>query len=71
MTDNNPVYSTVNQFCAKYPAFARGGIRALVFHEDKNGIKKAGAIIRLGRKVLIDESKFFTWVANQDQGGKS
>lgn len=70
MTDKTPIYSTVNQFCEKYPAFARGGIRALVFHEDQNGLRKSGAVIRLGRKVLIDESKFFNWVTNQGQGSK-
>lgn len=59
------VYLTVNQFCEKHTAFTRGGMRALIFNEHQNGINKAGAIIRLGRKVLIDEAKFFNWVAAQ------
>ncbi len=59
------VYLTVNQFCEKHTAFTRGGMRALIFNEHQNGINKAGAIVRLGRKVLIDETKFFNWVAAQ------
>lgn len=63
------VNSTVNQFCDKYPAFTRGGLRALIFNEHSNGLAKSGAIVRIGRKVLIDESKFFAWVELQNQGG--
>lgn len=59
------VYLTVNQFCEKHTAFTRGGMRALIFNENLNGISKTGAIVRLGRKVLIDETKFFNWIATQ------
>jgi hypothetical protein len=59
------VYLTVNQFCKKHTAFTLGGIRALIFNEYKNGINNSGAVIRLGRKVLIDEAKFLNWVASQ------
>lgn len=62
-------YLTVNQFSEKHPAFTRGGLRALIFNENSNGLAKAGAIVRIGRKVLIDEGKFFGWVAAQNQGG--
>lgn len=63
------IYSTVNQFTNKHPAFTKGGIRALIFNENSNGIAKAGAVVRIGRKVLIDEAKFFAWVESQNQGG--
>lgn len=59
------IYSTVNQFSDKHPAFTRGGLRALIFNENANGLAKAGAIVRIGRKVLINEGKFFEWVASQ------
>jgi hypothetical protein len=36
-----------------------GGIRYLVFNEHANGF--AHCIIRIGRRVLIDENKFFEW----------
>lgn len=63
------IYSTVNQFTNKYPAFTRGGLRALIFNETANGLAKSGAIVRIGRKVLISEIKFFAWVESQNQGG--
>lgn len=61
------IYSTVNQFTDKHTAFTKGGIRALIFNENTNGLAKAGAVIRIGRKVLIDETKFFAWVESQNQ----
>ena len=63
-----PTLSTVNQFTAKQPAFTTGGIRSLIFNENSNGLAKSGAIIRIGRKVLIDNEKFFAWVASQNGG---
>jgi hypothetical protein len=57
-----PLISTVKQFCHKYPAFTEGGIRDRIFHADSNGLKKFGAILRNGRRVLIDEEKFFNWL---------
>jgi hypothetical protein len=62
------IYLTVNQFCEKHPAFRVGGIRALIFNEHKNGLAKSGAIVRLGGKVLINETKFFAWIEAQNQG---
>lgn len=59
---NIPVLSTIKQFCEKYPAFTQGGLRDRIFYADSNGLKKFGAILRDGRKVLIDEHKFFQWL---------
>jgi hypothetical protein len=56
------IYSTVNQFCKRHPAFKVGGIRHYIFHEHQNGLAESGAIVRMGRKVLIDEALFFAWV---------
>lgn len=67
---NTLIYLTVNQFSEKHPAFTRGGLRALIFNENSNGLAKFGAIVRIGRKVLIDEGKFFGWVVAQSQGDK-
>ncbi|MFW2571477.1 hypothetical protein [Legionella sp. 29fVS95] len=60
--DTIPSLSTVKQFCKKYPAFTEGGIRDRIFYADSNGLKKFGAILRNGRRVLIDEGKFFQWL---------
>ena len=64
-----PTLSTVNQFTEKNPAFTHGGLRSLIFNEATNGLAKSGAIVRIGRKVLIDESKFFAWIEAQNKAG--
>lgn len=55
-------YLTVKQFCQRNPGFALGGMRARIFHEHENGLSKSGAIVRNGRRVLINEAKFFKWL---------
>jgi hypothetical protein len=61
--------ATVKQFPAQHPAFTEGGLRSLIFNEHQNGLAKSGAIVRIGRRVLIDEDKFWAWVEAQNQGG--
>ncbi|MCG9065047.1 hypothetical protein LH425_08325 [Laribacter hongkongensis] len=68
-------YKTVKQFAEENPAFTPSGLRALIFRANPrhthdglvpgNGLIEAGAIIRVGRRVLIDEEKFFRWVELQ------
>jgi hypothetical protein len=58
---------TVKQFSEKQPAFSQGSLRSLIFNADKNGLAKSGAIARMGRKILIDENKFFQWIESQNQ----
>ncbi len=60
-------YLTVQQFTEKNKAFTTGGLRALIFNEHSNGLAQSGAIVRIGRKVLIDEAKFFGWVQAQNK----
>ena len=57
-----PTLSTINQFADKQPAFTSASLRALIFNEATNGLAKAGAIVRVGRRVLINEEKFFSWI---------
>ncbi len=40
-----------------------GGLRHLIFYEKTNGFSHC--ILRIGRRVLIDENKFFEWTENQ------
>lgn len=60
-------YLTVNQFCEKHKAFKIGGVRSQIFNAETNGLKESGAIVRIGRKVLINETKFFAWVESQNK----
>ncbi len=57
---------TVRQFSEKHKAFPEGGLRFIIFNEATNGAKDAGAIIRAGRKVLINEDNFFKWISSRN-----
>ena len=68
---------TVKLFSGKHPAFTEAALRNLIFKAEArystkglipgNGLIAAGAIVRIGRKVLIDENLFFQWVRNQSE----
>ena len=60
-----PSLLTVKQFVNKDQAFTEGGIRFQIFNEKTNGLKESGAIVRMGRKVLINEEKYFQWLESQ------
>jgi hypothetical protein len=68
-----PTYLTVRQFSDKYPAFPQGSLRHLIFHACARHTSKAeiigngldAALVRIGRKVLINEPRFFEWVEKQ------
>lgn len=72
-----PVLLTVRQFAEKHPAFQQGSLRNLIFLAENRNTSKgiiggnglAVALVRIGRKVLIDEAKFFNWIDAQ-QGGE-
>ena len=66
---------TVKQFAGKYPAFSQSSLRNLIFlaanrKTSIGTIKGNGldiALIRLGRKLLIDEARFFAWIDEQQK----
>lgn len=70
-----PVLKTVEQTSNDNPAFSQASLRNLIFkaqprHTSKgvipgNGLLECGAIKRIGRKVLIDEIKFYEWIDQQ------
>jgi len=55
-------YLTVELFNKKHPAFPVGTLRHYIFYKDSNGLHDAGAIFKMGRKVLIKERAFFDWI---------
>lgn len=73
------VLLTISQFSDRNPAFSQSAMRNLAFKADEregangkipgNGLIEAGALIRIGRKVLIDEDRFFAWVDAQNERG--
>ena len=70
-----PLY-TVSQFAERHKAFPQAAQRALILNAAPrqnsrgeevpgNGLEKSGAILRIGRRVLIDEQRFFFWIADE------
>lgn len=75
MQENTPrTLLTVKQFSERHPAFSEGSLRFQIFNAEPrktsrgeipgNGL--ASALVRLGRKVMIDEAAFFTWLDQQN-----
>lgn len=73
---------TVEQFSERRPAWTPAALRNLILNSvDRqnsrgeripgNGLAKAGAILRVGRRVLIDEAAFFRWIADQQKRGRA
>jgi hypothetical protein len=60
-------YFTVKQFSERHPAFTVASLRALIFDGNTNGLNESGAVVRINRRVLLNEPKFFDWV---DGGNK-
>lgn len=59
------LYSTVQQFSEKHHAFTVASLRALIFNANTNGLNESTAIVRIGRKVIINEDKFFDWLESK------
>ena len=63
---------TVAQHAEVEPAFTESALRNLIFKADSrhasngvipgNGMIESGALVRIGRKVLIHRAKFLEWV---------
>ena len=76
---------TVEQFAERRPAWTEPSLRNMILNaQDRlnsrgeripgNGLAECGAIVRVGRRVLIDEQAFFRWIASeqkQHQGAKA
>lgn len=69
---------TVAQFSERYPAWTQAALRNLILNSSErlnskgdripgNALDEAGAILRVGRRVLLSESRFFRWVVSQQQ----
>lgn len=57
---------TVADFAASGP-FTEAQVRWWVFNEHHNGLIEHGAVVRIGRRVYIDEGAFDWWVDSQNQ----
>ena len=64
---------TVAEFAQRHLFLTEGGLRFQIFNANENELGDSGAIVRLGRRVLINEEKYFDWIdfkQNQNVGQK-
>lgn len=61
---SRPTLLTVKQFSQRHPAFTEGGLRWLLFNREQNGFERA--VVKVGRRVLIDVDEFFGWLHTQN-----
>jgi len=54
-------FYSVNDYIKRRPAFSKGGLRHLFFHQGEE-LEKAGAIVRFGARILIDDAAFLAWL---------
>jgi hypothetical protein len=72
-------FYTVEQFSIEEPSFSTSSLRNYIFKSvprisakgivPGNGLIECGAIVRIGRKILINEEKFLAWVESQQKSG--
>ena len=54
---------TVKQLAEECPAFTEWSLRKLVAQGELNGF--GGAVVRVGRRVLIDRERFDDWLESR------
>ena len=68
MTENNKrKLITIPNWNKHHEWPSMSGLRYLIFHANTNGFNSC--IVRAGRRILIDEARFFEWLDNQQGGG--
>lgn len=65
LTMSIPTLLTVKQFSEKHQAFPEGSLRHLIFFSSENSLDRSGALVRNGRRILINEEKFFSWLLSK------
>jgi len=58
------MFTTLKEFAKKHSAFTESSLRHLIFNEHENGLADSGAISRVGRRIYINEQKWFDWIEN-------
>ena len=58
-------FLTVGALADKYRAagFTQGSLRWQLFNREQNGLDRA--VVRVGRRLLIDEAEFIAWLRSQ------
>ena len=62
-----PDLFTVSCFVERHDFITNGGLRFQIFDAENNGLEEAEAIVRIGRRVLINEENYFGWIESQQK----
>lgn len=68
LCENSQQWLTVRQFCERFPWPSESGMRAYVYRAAELGI--SDAFLRVGRRVLIAPTKFFTLIEQLERGAR-
>ena len=58
---------TVEQVAKEIPALTEPAIRWHLFNRKFNGLSESGAVIKNGRRVLLDLPKYIEWLRSQGE----
>jgi len=58
---------TVSELSKRHSAFTEASLRWLIFRARDNGLDASGAIVRVGRRLLIDEDLFISWLRSNQK----
>ncbi|STX50474.1 Uncharacterised protein [Legionella busanensis] len=64
--DKNPRYIPVPDWDKYHHWPTIAALRSYIFNKKTNGFEKV--VIKLGKRVLINEAAFFEWVASHSKG---
>jgi hypothetical protein len=53
-------FLTIKQFTEKHKSFSASALRFYIYKRRENGFNKV--VVRIGRKILIDEKAFLKWI---------
>lgn len=58
---------SVEQTAEQIPALTQAAIRWHLFNRKTNGLAESGAVIKIGRRVLIDFPNYIEWLKAQGE----
>ncbi|MCM2323506.1 MAG: DNA-binding protein [Oligoflexia bacterium] len=61
-------FQSIKQFANQNQAFSEPSLRWLIFNCETNGL--SNAVVRIGRKILIDTEAFGQWIESHRQPQK-
>ncbi|XTI72736.1 hypothetical protein ACQAYK_01140 [Acidithiobacillus sp. AC3] len=54
---------TIKQFCERQPGISESALRQAIFYQGDK-LEESGCIVRMGRRILINEQRFLDFLAS-------